>query len=142
MATGTIELTGQADFPACACCGVPARRVWGNLIDDQGTTAYVVQWAPGTRGSHAVAIGLVFGPWGEGTNRDDRAHVAVECRTVAGAVEIMVIDAARSPIDASPLAAKTLGRHEVINRPLHYRVFHYVEQIRVQDARAGGLTSG
>ena len=141
MATGTIELTGQADFAACGCCGVPARRVWGNLIDDEGTTAYVVQWSPGTRGTHAVIIGLVFGLWGEGSDRDDRGHVAIECREVDGAIQLMVIDAVRSPINAAPLAAKALGRHEVINRPLHDRVFRYVEQIRVRDARVAGLTS-
>lgn len=141
MATGTIELTGAADFPACECCGVPARRVWGNLIDDDGTTAYVVQWAPGTFGTHAVMIGLVFGPWGDDSSRDDRGHVAVEARVAEGAVQLMVIDAARSPIDATPLAAKALRRDEVIGRPLHDRVFLYVEQIRVQDARVGGLMS-
>jgi hypothetical protein len=135
MAGGTIELTGQADFPACACCGVPARRVWGNLIDDDGTTAYVVQWAPGTTGSHAVVIGLVFGDWGEGSSRDARSHVAVEVRHNKGIDNITLIDAARSPIDATPLAARALGRADVFNRPLHARVLNYVEQIRVQDAR-------
>ncbi|WP_426164420.1 hypothetical protein [Sandarakinorhabdus sp. DWP1-3-1] len=138
---GTIELTGQAELPACACCGIPSRRVWGNLIDDEGTTVYVVQWAPGTNGSHAVAIGMVFGPWGEGTDREDRAFAAVEGRLVEDGVQLMVIDAARSPIDAAPLAAKALRRHEIINRPLHDRVFRYVEQIRVRDARVAGLTS-
>ena len=141
MATGTIEFTGAADFPACECCGVPARRVWGNLIDDDGTTAYVVQWAPGTFGSHAAVIGLVFGPWGDDSSRDDRGHVAVEARVAEGAVQLMVIDAARSPIDATLLAAKALRRDEVIGRPLNDRVFLYVEQIRVQDARVGGLMS-
>ncbi len=141
MAGGTIELTGQADFPACACCGVPARRVWGNLMDADGTTAYVVQWAPGTTGTHAVAIGLVFGDWGEGSSRDDRSHVAVEVRHNRGLDNITIIDAARSPIDTTPLAARSLARAEVLNRPLHVRVLNYVEQIRVQDARVSRFTS-
>ena len=55
---GTIALTGEATFPPCACCGMPIRRVWGNLIDLDGTTAYVVQWSPGTKGTHSVVIGL------------------------------------------------------------------------------------
>ncbi len=139
MAGGTIELTGQADFPPCACCGVPSRRVWGNLIDDDGTTAYVVQWAPGTAGSHAAVIGLVFGDWSEGSRREDRQHVAIECRQNAGKIDVMVIDAERSPIDASPLAAMALRRESVIGQPLQARVFNYVEQIRVQDARVAGL---
>ena len=141
MAGGTIELTGQADFPACACCGVPARRVWGNLIDADGTTAYVVQWAPGTTGTHAVVIGLVFGDWSEGSSRDDRSHVAVEVRHNRGLDNITIIDAVRSPIDTTPLAARSLARAEVLNRPLHVRVLNYVEQIRVQDARVSRFTS-
>lgn len=141
MACGTIELTGSIEIPACECCGVPSRRVWGNLVDDDGTTAYVVQWAPGTFGSHAAMIGLVFGPWGDGSSREDRGHVAIEARVADGAVDLMVIDAVRSAIDASPLAAKALRRDEVIGRPLNDRVFLYVEQIRVQDARVGGLLS-
>ena len=141
MAVGTIELSGQADFPACECCGVPSRRVWGNLIDADGTTAYVVQWAPGTTGSHAVMIGLVFGEWGDGSRREDRSHVAVEVRHTRHLDNITIIDAARSPIDATPLAARQLGRADVLNRPLHGRVLNYVEQIRVQDARVSRYTS-
>ncbi len=141
MTGGTIELSGQADFPACPCCGVPARRVWGNLIDADGTTAYVVQWAPGTAGSHAVIIGFVFGDWGEGSTRDARSHVAVEVRHNKGIDSVAIFDAARSPIDTSPLAARMLARAEVLNRPLHARVLNYVEQIRVQDARVTRFTS-
>ena len=138
---GIIELTGQADFPPCACCGKPARRVWGNLIDDDGTTAYVVQWAPGTNGSHAAVVGLVFGPWGEGSDRADRCHLAVETRFIGGIVQIMAIDAATSPIDATPLAATALSRDEARSGPLLARAYNYVEQIRVQDARVMGFTS-
>ena len=138
---GTIELAGQADFPACACCGVPARRVWGNLIDDDGTTAYVVQWAPGTNGSHAAVVGLVFGPWGEGSDRSDRAHLAIETRYVGGAVQTILIDAAASPIDATPLAATALTRDAARDGPFLARAYNYVEQIRARDARVMGLTS-
>ena len=138
---GTIELTGEATFPPCACCGLPIRRVWGNLIDDDGTTAYVVHWSPGAKGSHSVVIGMIFGPWGEGTGPDDRAHVAVECREKTGAVDVMVIDAQRSPIDATALASKPMWRKDVINQPLQPRVLAYVEQIRVRDARVSGLVS-
>lgn len=141
MAGGSIELTGEATFPPCACCGKPIRRVWGNLIDDDGTTAYVVQWSPGTSGTHSVMIGLIFGDWGAGSGPDDRAHVAVECREKAGALDVMVFDARRSPIDATALASKLMWRHEVINRPLQPRVLNYVEQIRVRDARVNGLMS-
>jgi hypothetical protein len=138
---GTIELVGQADFPACPCCDKAARRVWGNLIDDDGTTAYVVQWAPGTNGTHSAVIGLVFGPWGDGSSAADRSHVAIEARQNNGAVDLMIIDAKRSVIDATPLAAKALLRREVVGTPLQQRAFFYVEQIRVQDARAGGFLS-
>lgn len=141
MAGGSIELTGQADFPACPCCGVPARRVWGNLIDDAGKTAYVVQWAPGATGTHSVVIGLVFGPWGEHSSAVDRRHVAIEARTNNGAVDLAVIDAGRSVIDATPLAATALARREVMGTPLQDLAFFYCEQIRVQDARAGGFLS-
>lgn len=139
---GTIELTGEAGFPPCACCGLPIRRVWGNLIDAEGTTAYVVQWSPGARGTHSVMIGMIFGEWGDGTGPDDRAHVAVECRERGGAVDLMVIDARRSPIDARVLATKAMWRKDVINRPLQTRVMNYVEQIRVGDARVNGLLAG
>ena len=138
---GSIELVGQADFPACACCGKAARRVWGNLIDDQGTTAYVVQWAPGASDTHSAVVGFVFGPWGEGSSAVDRSHVAVEARPNAGAVDLMIIDAKRSVIDATPLAAKSLTRREVVGTALQQRALFYVEQIRVQDARVGGLKS-
>ncbi len=136
---GTIELIGQADFPPCACCGVPPRRVWGNLIDADGTTAYVVQWAPGTHGTHAAVIGLIFGAWGDGSRREDRSHVAVECRPGEDGLQLMIIDAAGSPVDATSLAATALRRNQVIDGPLQARVFNYVEQIRVQDGRVGGL---
>lgn len=136
---GAIELVGQADFPACSCCGKAARRVWGNLIDDDGTTAYVVQWAPGTDGSHSAMVGLVFGVWGDGSSASDRRHVAVEARRNKGAIDLMVIDAARSVIDASPLAGRALRRRDVIGTPLQQRALFYVEQIRVQDARVGGF---
>jgi hypothetical protein len=139
---GTIELTGEASFPPCPCCGLPIRRVWGNLIDDEGTTAYVVQWSPGSKGTHSVMIGMIFGAWGDGTGPDDRAHVAVECRQNAGAIDIMVIDARRSPIDARALASKAMWRKDVINRPLQARVLGYVEQIRVRDVRVNGLVPG
>jgi hypothetical protein len=138
---GSVELVGQADFPACPCCDKAARRVWGNLIDDDGTTAYVVQWAPGTNGSHSAMIGLVFGPWGEGSSAADRSHVAIEARQNNGAVDLMIIDAKRSVIDATPLAAKALLRRDVMDGPLQQRALFYVEQIRVQDARVGGFVS-
>lgn len=138
---GAIELVGQADFPACPCCDKAARRVWGNLIDDDGTTAYVVQWAPGAGGSHSAMIGLVFGAWGEGSSAADRSHVAIEARQNNGAIDLMIIDAKRSVIDASPLAAKAMLRREVIDGPLQQRALFYVEQIRVQDARVGGFVS-
>ena len=138
---GIIELTGQADFPPCACCGKPARRVWGNLIDDDGTTAYVVQWAPGTTGSHAAVVGLVFGPWGEGSDRADRCHLAIETRSIGGSIQMMAIDAAASPIDVTPLAALALSRDAARSGPFLARAYNYVEQIRVQDARVMGLTS-
>jgi hypothetical protein len=141
MAGGAIELVGQADFPACPCCGKAARRVWGNLIDDAGTTAYVVQWAPGTKGTHSAVIGLVFGPWGEGSSAAERSHLAIEARQNQGAVDLRIIDAGRSVIDATPLAAKALARAEVTGTPLQDRAFFYCEQIRVQDARAGGFLS-
>jgi hypothetical protein len=141
LSPGTIELTGQADFPACPCCGVPARRVWGNLIDAQGTTAYVVQWAPGTAGSHAVMIGLVFGEWGEGSAREARSHVAIEVRHNGQTPIFAIIDAAQSQIDATPLAARQLARTDVLNGPLHARVLNYIEQIRVQDGRVSAFTS-
>jgi hypothetical protein len=136
---GAIELVGQADFPACPCCNKAARRVWGNLIDDAGTTAYVVQWAPGTNGSHSVQIGFVFGPWDAGTSAAERRHVAVEARPNKGAVDLRIIDAARSVIDARPLAAKAMTRAEVLGTPLKDQVLFYCEQIRVQDARVGGF---
>ena len=141
MAGGTIELTGQADFPACPCCGVPSRRVWGNLIGADGTTAYVVQWAPGTNGTHAVMIGLVFGEWGADSRPADRSHVAVDVRYLSGFASVTIIDAARSPIDTRPLAERMLTRDDVLNRPLHARALNYVEQIRVQDARVSRYTS-
>ena len=139
MGTGTIELTGQADFAACACCGVPTRRVWGNLIDDAGTTAYVVQWAPGARSTHAAVFGLVFGPWGEGSSRDDRYHVAVEQRPIAGKTQFRVIDAGASVIDAAPLAARALSRAEVLSRMILPQVLFYIDQVGVQDARVAEL---
>ena len=138
---GTIALTGEATFPPCACCGMPIRRVWGNLIDEDGTTAYVVQWSPGTKGTHSVVIGLVFGPWGDGAGPDDRLHVAVECREKAGAVDVMIIDVQRSPIDAAALASVGMRRKDVVNRPLQPRVMNYVEQIRVGDVRVNGFIS-
>jgi hypothetical protein len=138
---GSIELVGQADFPACPCCDKAARRVWGNLIDDDGITAYVVQWAPGTNGTHSAMIGLVFGPWEAGSSAADRRHVAIEARQNAGAIDLRIIDAARSVIDATPLAAKKLARREVMGTPLQDRAFFYCEQIRVQDARVGGFLS-
>ncbi len=139
MATGTIELTGQADFPACPCCGVPARRVWGNLIDDAGTTAYVVQWAPGNIATHAAAFGLVFGPWGDGSSAADRVHVALDYRRVGGKPQLVVIDAATSPIDARPLAAKLLTAAEVSQHPVAPLVTRYVDQIWARDARVAEL---
>ncbi len=146
---GTIELTGAADFPACPCCGMPARRVWGNLIDADGKTAYVVQWAPGTMGSHAAVIGLIFGPWDDASDRADRFHVAIETRPVDGAIDgpvdgaiaVAIIDAEASPIDASPLAAYALSRDAVLTGTFAARALNYVEQIRVQDARVMGLMS-
>jgi hypothetical protein len=141
MPGGAIELVGQADFPACPCCNKAARRVWGNLIDENGTTAYVVQWAPGTNGSHSAHIGLVFGDWGEGSGAAGRSHLAVEARQNRGAVDLRVINASQSVIDAAPLAAKALTRAEVMGTPLKDRAFFYCEQIRVQDARVGGFLS-
>lgn len=142
MTAGTIELTGAKDFAPCKCCGLPIRRVWGNLIDDFGKTPYVVQWSVGAGTTHAVMIGLIFGPWEADSGPDHRAHVAVECRRATGAmdkVDIMVVDASRSPIETQALASKLMQRHEVINKPLHQRVFDYVEQIRARDIRVNGL---
>jgi hypothetical protein len=86
-------------------------------------------------------IGLVFGPWGEGSSAADRRHVAIEARQNNGAVDLMIIDAKRSVIDATPLAAKALLRRDVMDGPLQQRALFYVEQIRVQDARVGGFVS-
>jgi hypothetical protein len=125
-----IEMTGERDFPPCACCGVSPRRVWGNLHHGDQTTVYVVQWSPGASpDSHAAAFGLVFGPWGAGTGPAQREAVAMEFRRNEGASQFMVKNAAKFAIDCRPLADRLLSRDEVMNGPMKPLVFALVEQL-------------
>jgi hypothetical protein len=140
MAGGSIEPTGEKDFPPCACCGVPPRRVWGKLHYDGATTAYVVQWSPGTSpDTHAAAFGLVFGPWGDGSSPADREHVALEYRRVDGKAQFMVQDAGKSVIDCRPLAERLLKRDEVLGTPRQALVFGLLEQVWALEPRLGEL---
>lgn len=131
-----IELTGEKDFPACACCGVHPRRVWGNLHHAGQTTAYVVQWSPGAApDTHAAAFGLVFGPWGEGSSPAQRQAVTLEFRRNEGQPQFMIKDAAKSVIDCRPLADRLLGREEVLDGPMKPLVFALVEQLWTVEPR-------
>ncbi len=138
-AGGTIELTGAAFCPACACWGVAPRRVWGKLHDADGTTAYVVQWSPGARATHGAAFDFVFGPWDAASSAADRFHVAVAHQRIGQQTTFDIIDAATSPIDARSLAARALRRDEVMGQALAERVLFYVDQVWVRDARIAEL---
>lgn len=140
MTGGTIEPTGMRDFPPCPCCDIAPRRVWGNLHFNGATTAYVVQWSPGASPeTHGAVFGLVFGPWSEGSSRDDREHVALEFRMVEGNHQFMVIDAAKSPVDCQPLAARALRRDEVLGSDRQALVFGLIEQVWTLEPRLAEL---
>jgi hypothetical protein len=131
-----IEMTGERDFAPCACCGVSPRRVWGNLHHGGQTTAYVVQWSPGTApDTHAAAFGLVFGPWDAGSGPAQRQAVTLEYRRNEGASQFMVRDAARFVIDCRPLADRLLSRNEVMDGPLKPLVFALIEQLWTVEPR-------
>jgi hypothetical protein len=115
--------------------------VWGNIIDADGTTVFVVHWSPGHLASHAAAFGLVFGPWGEGSSPADRMHVALDYRRVGAVLRRTVVDAETSPIDARPLADTRLSVADVTARGLTARVWRYFDQIWLRDSRIAELRS-
>jgi hypothetical protein len=91
-----VELGDLAKYN-CSCCGMESETVHGFLYGPDGTTT--VYFAGYTCGHAERRANLVLsvGGWGEGTTPEDRTAIALQVRSVDGAIEFEFPPAATSP---------------------------------------------
>ena len=117
----------------CDCCGNITRKIWGYIAKDDACIAvYYVRWVLDDL-EHDPLFELVIGPWGDGTEAEDRFCVALIFRASMGS--FMVIDAHENRVSSSSLAGTGLRRDEVIGTPLAPQVFALVDAIWLKDRR-------
>ena len=121
----------------CDCCGSHTRTVWGYVHQEQGTiAAYCIQWTVGKPlDTHPANFDLIYGPWGEGANREDRYAISLVHFENEDGPGMTVIDAGDRPIAKNSLVGSALRREDVIGAPLAQHVFAICDAILLQDER-------
>lgn len=119
----------------CTCCGNTSKTIWGDLSDDQGTQAvYYVQWTVDSP-DHFPNIDLIIGPWGDGTNADQRVLACLRFRPTLDGGSFMVINAGDRRRGGQQLFTRSLHREEIVGTPLASQVFQLVDSIWLTDPR-------
>ena len=140
MARYRIETADEARFGPCDCCGGETRRVWGYVhYGDAALAAYFVTWTEGQVPKHGADWDFVVGNWNQGATAEDRVAVSLAMRATDHGPEFMVIDAKGREMAATEIAAKAMGRDEVVGTKLADAVFGMVDEIWAGDRRLGDL---
>ena len=122
----------------CDCCGNQTRTVWGYVHEKGGGTlaSYFAQWTVGKSiEGHPANFDLIYGAWGEGSNRNDRCAISLIHFESDGVPGVSVIDANDRPIASSELVGSAMSREELIGTPLVQQVFAIVDAVILQDNR-------
>lgn len=127
-----VETSGQ-DRRFCDSCGDVTRTLWGVIGDGEAiVAAFRIRWTAHHVAEHGAVFEVCIGPWGDGTDAEDRALVTLDYREDEdGNGQYMVIDAC-STERTRLLAAKALRRDEVIGKPLAPQIFALVDAIFLQ----------
>jgi len=140
-----VEIT-EDDTTPCECCRTSTKSV-GGLVHDHDASrtvaAYRVGWTVGHFQDHGAAITLIVGEFGDDSEADDRAVIAVRygwCTEPRRMIAFSVIDCEPGESMAE-FAGHALPRDEVIGTPLAAQAFALLDAIWLQDARLGELTA-
>ena len=84
---------------------------------------------------HYPNIDLIIGPWGDGTDADQRVLACLRFRPAPDGGAFMVIDAGDRLRSNQPLFTRSLLRDEIVGTPLASQVFQLVDAIWLADPR-------
>ena len=121
----------------CDCCGNQTRSVWGFVHQDEGTVAsYFFQWTIGKLiEEHPANIDLIYGRWGDGTDKNDRCAISLIYFENDGVPAVSIVDANSRLIAESDLVSSALNREQILGTPLANHVFAIFDAVILQDIR-------
>ncbi len=135
-----IEPTNEQAGEPCPCCGGVSRSVWGSARrDDVLWAAYFVRWTMGQVALHGASIVFIAGAWGQDTTPSDRFMVGLEYRCTETGPAVRVQESHELAIANSDLAARALGRSDLVGKPLADDVFALFDEIFLHDDRVAEI---
>jgi hypothetical protein len=119
----------------CACCGGKSKTIWGDLSASDTTLAiYYVQWTVDSP-EHMPNFDFVVGPWGDGTNPEDRILISLLFKPGPDGGSFMVIDSEKRLDRHRKICGRSMLRAEIVGTPLASEIFSFVDTIWLTDPR-------
>ena len=131
-----VEPSGESGG-FCDCCGNQTRTVWGFVWKEgEPIASYFLHWTVGKSiEGHPANFDLIYGRWGEGTQKADRLAISLVHFTNDGVPGVSVINAADRPVAHSELVGSALSRDNVIDTFLAEEAFGIFDAVITQDHR-------